>query len=89
MPFPLLFAAIRNKVPPNDMELVRRHYEQFRVCKVAPLVAYALIDEISLIYRAVLVQSKQISREDFVKNLRLIVGDALLKLAVTQLQSKV
>jgi len=40
LPFPLLFAAIGNKVSSNDMELVRRHYEQFRVCKVAPLVAY-------------------------------------------------
>jgi len=48
-----------------------------------------LIDEISLIYWAVLVQSKQISRDDFVKMLRLIVGDAVLKLAMTQLKLKV
>ncbi|CAJ1931086.1 unnamed protein product [Sphenostylis stenocarpa] len=63
LPFPLLFAAIRNKVPPKDMELLRRHYEQFR--------------------------SKQISRGDFVKMLRLIAGDPLLKLAMTQLQLKI
>ncbi|XP_027915380.1 inactive poly [ADP-ribose] polymerase RCD1-like [Vigna unguiculata] len=60
MSFPLLFAAIRNKVPPNDMERVKKHYEQFR--------------------------SKQISRNDFVKMLRLIVGDALLKLAMAEHQ---
>ncbi|BAT99647.1 hypothetical protein LR48_Vigan06g082700 [Vigna angularis] len=63
MSFPLLFAAIGNKVPPNDMERVREHYEQFR--------------------------SKQISRDDFVKILRLIVGDAPLKLAMTQHQFKI
>jgi len=71
------------------MERVKKHYEQFRVCKVSPLVAHALIDEISLIYRAVLVQSKQISRNDFVKMLRLIVGDALLKLAMAEHQFNV
>ncbi|KAJ0052721.1 hypothetical protein Pint_03507 [Pistacia integerrima] len=32
MPFPMLFAAISNKVSPNDMELITNHYELFRVC---------------------------------------------------------
>ena len=31
MPFPMLFAAISNKVPPKDMELINVYYEQFRV----------------------------------------------------------
>ncbi|KAK7309747.1 hypothetical protein RJT34_06722 [Clitoria ternatea] len=63
MPFPVLFAAIRNKIPPKDMDLIKTHYEQFR--------------------------SKQISRDDFVKMLRLIVGDALLKATISKLQFKV
>ncbi|CAK7356068.1 unnamed protein product [Dovyalis caffra] len=63
MPFPMLFAAISNKVPSKDMELVANHYELFR--------------------------AKKISREDFVKKLRLIVGDALLKSTITSLQGKV
>ncbi|KAK7407139.1 hypothetical protein VNO78_08800 [Psophocarpus tetragonolobus] len=63
MPFPVLFAAIRNQVPPKDMNLIKTHYEQFR--------------------------SKQISRDDFVKMLRLIVGDALLRATITSLQYKI
>ncbi|XP_027362196.1 inactive poly [ADP-ribose] polymerase RCD1-like isoform X2 [Abrus precatorius] len=63
MPFPVLFAAIRNKVPPRDMNLIKTHYEQF--------------------------MSKQISRDDFVKMLRLIVGDALLRATITNLQFKI
>ncbi|KAK7307329.1 hypothetical protein VNO77_40283 [Canavalia gladiata] len=63
MPFPVLFAAIRNQVPPKDMNLIKTHYEQFRL--------------------------KQISRDDFVKMLRLIVGDALLRATITNLQFKI
>ncbi|XP_027362199.1 probable inactive poly [ADP-ribose] polymerase SRO1 isoform X3 [Abrus precatorius] len=63
MPFPLLFAAIRNQVPPKDMNLIKTHYEQFR--------------------------SKQICRDDFVKMLRLIVGDTLLRATITNLQFKI
>ncbi|KAK7309645.1 hypothetical protein RJT34_06543 [Clitoria ternatea] len=63
MPFPVLFAAIRNKVPPKDMDLINAHYEQF--------------------------MSKQISRDDFVKMLRLIVGDALLKVTISKLPFKI
>ncbi|KAK7307328.1 hypothetical protein VNO77_40281 [Canavalia gladiata] len=63
MPFPVLFAAVKNKVPPKDMDLIKTHYEQFR--------------------------SKQISRDDFVKMLRLIVGDALLRATITSLQFKI
>ncbi|TKY70053.1 Inactive poly of ADP-ribose polymerase RCD1 [Spatholobus suberectus] len=63
MPFPVLFAAIGNQVPPKDMNLIKTHYEQFR--------------------------SKQISRDDFVKMLRLIVGDALLRATITNLQFKI
>ncbi|KAK7252511.1 hypothetical protein RIF29_36501 [Crotalaria pallida] len=29
LPFPLLLAVIRKKVPPKDMELIKTHYEQF------------------------------------------------------------
>ncbi|MED6212118.1 hypothetical protein PIB30_080217 [Stylosanthes scabra] len=62
MPFPILFAAITNKVPPKDMGVIIMHYQQFR--------------------------SKKITRDDFVKNLRLIVGDTLLRATITELQCK-
>ncbi|XP_010276820.1 PREDICTED: inactive poly [ADP-ribose] polymerase RCD1 [Nelumbo nucifera] len=62
MPFPLLFEAISSKVPPKDMALVNKHYDQFR--------------------------QKKISRDDFVKKLRLIVGDTLLRSTITSLQCK-
>ncbi|WCJ29093.1 Inactive poly [ADP-ribose] polymerase RCD1 [Euphorbia peplus] len=63
MPFPMLFAAISNKVPRQNMEQVVTHYELF--------------------------QAKKMSREDFIKKLRLEVGDALLKSTITSLQCKV
>ncbi|XP_039002173.1 inactive poly [ADP-ribose] polymerase RCD1-like isoform X3 [Hibiscus syriacus] len=53
MPFPMLFAAISNKIPRIDMDQVSNHYELFR--------------------------AKKITRSDFVKKLRLVVGDALLR----------
>ncbi|KAL1315671.1 hypothetical protein AAHE18_15G000800 [Arachis hypogaea] len=62
MPFPMLFAAITNKVPPKDMEAINMQYQQFR--------------------------SKKITRDEFVKNLRLIVGDTLLRTTITDLQCK-
>ncbi|XP_054808321.1 inactive poly [ADP-ribose] polymerase RCD1-like isoform X2 [Prosopis cineraria] len=62
MPFPMLFAAISNKVPPKDMELINMYYEQFR--------------------------AKKIARDDFVKKLRVIVGDNLLRTTITNLQCK-
>lgn len=31
MPFPMLFAAISNEVPPKNMELINTHYNIFRV----------------------------------------------------------
>ncbi|KAE8716240.1 WWE protein-protein interaction domain protein family, putative isoform 6 [Hibiscus syriacus] len=63
MPFPMLFAAVSNKIPRTDMEQVSDHYEQFR--------------------------AKKITRDDFVKKLRLIVGDSLLRSTITALQCKV
>ncbi|XP_028754656.1 inactive poly [ADP-ribose] polymerase RCD1 isoform X2 [Neltuma alba] len=62
MPFPMLFAAISNKVPLKDMELINLYYEQFR--------------------------AKKIARDDFVKKLRVIVGDNLLRTTITNLQGK-
>ncbi|XP_073029277.1 inactive poly [ADP-ribose] polymerase RCD1-like isoform X1 [Primulina eburnea] len=62
MPFSVLFAAISNKIPPKNMELVMSNYELFT--------------------------NKKINREEFVKKLRLIVGDALLKSSILNLQSK-
>ncbi|KAE9607003.1 hypothetical protein Lal_00025954 [Lupinus albus] len=62
LPFPLLFAVIRKKVLPQDMELVKTHYEQFL--------------------------SKQISRDNFVQKLRMVVGDALLRAAILSLSLK-
>jgi hypothetical protein len=85
----MLFAAIRNRVPPHVMFLIRAHYAELTVCKVAPIDAYVLNDEISLMYHAVLVQSKKISRDDFVMKLRLIVGDNLLRSIITNIRSKV
>ncbi|KAK8657965.1 hypothetical protein V6N13_036182 [Hibiscus sabdariffa] len=63
MPFPMLFDAISNKIPPTDMEQVTSHYELFR--------------------------AKKITRDDFVKKLRLMVGDSLLRSTIIALQSKV
>ncbi|CAI9095284.1 OLC1v1031191C1 [Oldenlandia corymbosa var. corymbosa] len=63
MPFSMLFAAISNKVPEKEMDLVETNYDLFR--------------------------AKKISREDFVKRLRMIVGDSLLKSTITGLQHKV
>ncbi|GMJ06026.1 RADICAL-INDUCED CELL DEATH1, ARABIDOPSIS THALIANA P8 (INTERACTING PROTEIN), REDOX IMBALANCED 1 [Hibiscus trionum] len=63
MPFPMLFAAISNKIPRTDMEQVTNHYELFR--------------------------AKKITRDDFVKKLRLIVGDSLLRSTITALQCKI
>ncbi|XP_073312949.1 probable inactive poly [ADP-ribose] polymerase SRO1 [Primulina huaijiensis] len=62
MPFSVLFAAISNKIPPKNMELVKSNYELFT--------------------------NKKISRDEFVKKLRLIVGDALLKSSILNLQGK-
>ncbi|XP_039056492.1 inactive poly [ADP-ribose] polymerase RCD1-like isoform X2 [Hibiscus syriacus] len=62
MPFPMLFAAISNKIPRVDMDQVSNHYELFR--------------------------AKKITRDDFVKKLRLVVGDGLLKSTITSLQRK-
>ncbi|KAA8533905.1 hypothetical protein F0562_031422 [Nyssa sinensis] len=63
MPFPMLFAAISNKVPPKDMELINTNYELFR--------------------------RKKMSRVGFVRKLRWIVGDTLLRSTITNLQCKV
>ncbi|CAN6703560.1 unnamed protein product [Malus baccata var. baccata] len=54
MPFPMLFSAIENKVPPEDMK-----------------------------------QERKITRDEFVKKLRLVVGDTLLRSTITELQCKV
>ncbi|PIN09058.1 hypothetical protein CDL12_18359 [Handroanthus impetiginosus] len=62
MPFPMLFAAISNKVTSQNMDLVKSNYDLFR--------------------------NKKMSRDEFVKKLRLIVGDNLLKSAITSLQCK-
>ncbi|KZV41579.1 inactive poly [Dorcoceras hygrometricum] len=63
MPFSVLFAAISNKIPPKNMELVTSNYKLFT--------------------------NKKITRGEFVKKLRLIVGDALLKSSILNLQKKV
>ncbi|KAL8539993.1 hypothetical protein ACS0TY_001556 [Phlomoides rotata] len=62
MPFPMLFAAISNKISSQNMDLVRTNYALFR--------------------------NKKISRDTFVKKLRMIVGDDLLKTAITGLQCR-
>ncbi|XP_056174518.1 inactive poly [ADP-ribose] polymerase RCD1-like isoform X1 [Syzygium oleosum] len=62
MPFPMLFAAISDKVTCKDMDLVKSHYNLFR--------------------------ARKITRDDFVKKLRLIVGDDLLRSTITGLQCK-
>lgn len=43
----------------------------------------------SLIYCSVLIQAKQISRDDFVKEMRLVVGDTVLRSTITRHQFKV
>ncbi|KAL9262147.1 Inactive poly [ADP-ribose] polymerase RCD1-like protein [Drosera capensis] len=63
MPFPMLFAAISDKIPSRDMNLLNLNYELFRM--------------------------RRMSREDFVKVLRMIAGDALLKSTIEKLQVKI
>ncbi|GMH26779.1 hypothetical protein Nepgr_028622 [Nepenthes gracilis] len=62
MPFPMLFSAISEKVPSNDMNQVHMYYKHFR--------------------------EKTLSREGFVKKLRQIIGDNLLRSTLTELQGK-
>ncbi|GAB2209581.1 hypothetical protein Drorol1_Dr00026799 [Drosera rotundifolia] len=63
MPFPMLFAAISDKIPSRDMNLLNLNYELLRM--------------------------RRMSREDFVKVLRMIAGDALLKSTIEKLQVKI
>ncbi|XP_010518915.1 PREDICTED: inactive poly [ADP-ribose] polymerase RCD1-like isoform X2 [Tarenaya hassleriana] len=62
MPFPTLFAAISNKIPEKDMDLITTDYQ--------------------------LLREKKLTRADFVRKLRLIVGDELLKSTITALQGQ-
>ncbi|XP_058763567.1 inactive poly [ADP-ribose] polymerase RCD1-like [Vicia villosa] len=62
IPFPMLFTAIRPKVPSKHMLLIKAHYTE--------LVA------------------KEISYDEFVKKLRSIVGDNILRSVVINLQNK-
>lgn len=92
MPFPMLFAAIANKVTSQKMDLVKNNYVLFRVflltIKFLYLITFGLYYFQSLLLLAVS-QNKRISRDAFVKKLRLIVGDNILKTAITSLQCKV
>ncbi|KAE8718634.1 hypothetical protein F3Y22_tig00110007pilonHSYRG00068 [Hibiscus syriacus] len=63
MSFPMLFAAISNKIHRTDMKQVSNHYESFSV--------------------------KKITHDDFVKKLRLVVRDYLLRSTITSLQRKI
>ncbi|XP_057418943.1 inactive poly [ADP-ribose] polymerase RCD1-like [Lotus japonicus] len=63
LPFPMLIAAISDKVSPDEMSLIMAHYELFK--------------------------AKQISRDNFVKEMRLIVGDTILRAIITSLQFKI
>ncbi|CAK8540325.1 unnamed protein product [Lathyrus sativus] len=62
LPFPMLFAAIRSRISPKQMLVIKAHYA--------------------------LLMAKKISHDDFVMKLRLIVGDNILRSAVTNLQDK-
>lgn len=59
------------------------------MCKNSNSCMFIFTSEMYLIFHIVLVQAKQISRHDFVKELRLIVGDAKLKDTITSLQFRV
>lgn len=48
LPFPMLFASIRSRVPSKPMLLIKAHYIQFKACQVAAANTYVLSDEISL-----------------------------------------
>jgi len=54
-----------------------------------PIDAYLLNNKISLMYHVTFVQSKKISRDDFVSNLRTIVGDNVLASAMYNIHFKV
>lgn len=85
----MLLAAIRRRVTPKAMLLIKSHYTELMVYKVAATDAYVLYDKVSLMLYFVLVQGNKISHDDFVMKLRLIVGDNILKSVVTNLRDKV
>ncbi|XP_020528952.1 inactive poly [ADP-ribose] polymerase RCD1 isoform X1 [Amborella trichopoda] len=62
MPFPVLFAAVSNKISPSDKDLIDRHFSDFKM--------------------------KKISRDDFIKKLRCIIGDKVLVSTLKSLQYK-
>ena len=93
MPFPMLFAAISTKIDPIEMDRVTNHYELFRVCSIICLIVsfHLALNKVSdsSVFLFGCFQAKKISRDDFVKELRLIVGDNLLRSTITSLQCKV
>lgn len=94
MPFPMLFAAIASEIPPKDMEQVNINYDLFRVCNLSFLV-FCFINFVFFFENFVhldcddILQVKKITRDEFVKKLRLTVGDSLLRSTITKLQCKV
>ncbi|KAG9452474.1 hypothetical protein H6P81_005378 [Aristolochia fimbriata] len=62
MPFPMLFDAISNKIPPEHMDVVDRYYNDYL--------------------------RKKLTRIDFIKKLRVIIGDKLLKSTIMSIQHK-
>lgn len=92
LPFRILFSAISNKVPPNRMELVEAKYKLFVVCPLTVIFNFfnLVIGSFLIFFPCTgIIQSKKMSRDDFVKQLRMIVGDTLLRSTLTNLQSEV
>lgn len=97
MPLVMLFGAISSKIDPKDMKMVYDHYDSFRVCFTISFSCVFMWLDILLIFFFFFpssscwkyCQSKKISRDEFIKKLRLIVGDQLLRSTLTSLQCKV
>lgn len=86
LPFPMLFAAIRSRVPSKGMLIIKAHYVQLMVCEVVSTNAYVLSNEILMMYHSILVQAKKFSHDDFARKLRLIIWENILRSIITNLQ---
>ena len=95
MPFPLLFEAISKRIPQSSLKLLLAHYDLLKAWSVFVLLFIYLSNFLFDTQRNfhncfyMLLQERKICRDDFIKELRLIVGDTLLKSTLKQLTCKV
>lgn len=95
MPFPLLFEAISKQIPQSSLKLLLAHYDLLKAWSVFVLLFIYLSNFLFDTQRNfhncfyMLLQERKICRDDFIKELRLIVGDTLLKSTLKQLTCRV